>query len=120
MTRLCPPTGLGVLELEVDRGVGLRFARAALRLVPVVAVLLRGVGVLPIFLMSFSERADRSLPGGCVGPGFGCGRSEGLLGGWHGITVSLIHNISQHVQFVLFLPDLTTIILFNFLSLFFL
>lgn len=63
MTKLGPPTGLGVLELEVDRGVGLRFARAALRLVPVVAVLLRGVGVLPIFLMSFSERADRSLPG---------------------------------------------------------
>lgn len=54
-------TGLGVLEVE--RGVGRRLARAALRLVPVVAVLLRGVGVFPIFLISFSERADSSFPG---------------------------------------------------------
>lgn len=55
--------GLGVLELEVDRGVGLRFVRAAFRLVLVVAVLFRGVGVLLIFFMSFFERVDRSLLG---------------------------------------------------------
>lgn len=55
--------GLGVLELEVDRGVGLRFVRAVFRLVSVVVVLFRGVGVLLIFFMLFFERVDRSLLG---------------------------------------------------------
>ena len=67
-------------------------------------------------------RASRQqLPWGGVGPDFGGGGSEGLLGGWHGcVTVPLVHDVPQHVKFLLLLPDLTPIVLLYLLSLFFL
>ena len=77
-----------------------------------------GVPDLPHVVLGAGRQ---QLPRGGVGPDFGGGGSEGLLRGRHGcVTVPLIHNVPQHVKFLLLLPDLTPVVLLYLLSLFFL